>query len=83
MIIGIQPIINNSYNVKNNFYEIFTTCSAQIGSKIESAQDLLKFGVFDNLNIPISILMSKMIFIKYLPTARLKLVPKLKVLRIY
>ena len=39
-------------------------------------------GKFDISNIPISILMSKIIFIKRLPV-RPRLVPKLKVLRIY
>ena len=33
--------------------------------------------------MPISILMSKIIFMKYLPPVRSKLVPKLKMLRIY
>ena len=51
--------------------------------KIENAQDLLKFGTFDISNIPILILMWKIIFIKYLPPVWPKLVPKLKVLRIY
>ena len=63
-------------NVKNDF-------QAQIGSKIKNAQNLLKLGTFDISNMPISILMSKMIFIKYLPHVRPKLAPKLKVLRIY
>ena len=40
-------------------------------------------GIFDILNIPISILMWKIIFIKYLPLFWPKLVTKLKVLRIY
>ena len=44
---------------------------------------LLKIGTFDISNIPISILMSKMIFVKYLQPLRLKLFPKLKILRIY
>ena len=81
--IGISPIINCSQNVKNNFYEIFTTCCAQNGPKFKNAQNLLKFGAFDISNIPISILMSKVIFIKYLPPVQPKLVPKLKVRRIY
>ena len=38
---------------------------------------------FDISNILISILMSKIIFIKYLPLLWPKLVPKLKVLRVY
>ena len=43
----------------------------------------MKFGTCDISNIQISILMSKFIFIKYLPRVRPKLVPKLKVHRIY
>ena len=43
----------------------------------------MKFGTFDISNISISILMSKMIFIKCLPPVRPKLVPELKVPRIY
>ena len=54
-----------------------------MGSKIKNAQNLLKFDTFDIPNMPISILMSKMIFIKYLPPVGPKLVPKLKVLKIY
>ena len=46
-------------------YKIFTTCKAKISPKIENALNLLKFGAFDILNILISILMSKIIFIKY------------------
>ena len=63
--------------------KLLTTCLTQIGPKIKSAQNLLKFGTFDILNTPISIQMSKMIFIKYLPPVRPKLVPILKMLRIY
>ena len=47
-------------------------CQAHIGPKIENAQDLLKFDSFDILNISTSILMSKIIFIKYLPPVRPK-----------
>ena len=74
---------NLDFDVKNDFYKIFTICSAQIVPKIRSTQNLLKFGTFHISNIPISILMSKIIFIKYLPLLRPKLVPKLKRLRIY
>ena len=56
---------------------------AQIGPQIKSAQNLLRFGTFDISNMPILILMSKMIFIKYLPPASPKFFPKLKMLRIY
>ena len=48
---------------------------AQTAPNIKSAQNLLEFGGFGISNIPISILMSKMI----LP----KLIPKLKVPTIY
>ena len=65
------------------FYEIFTTCEAQNGLKIKNAQNLLKFRICDISNIPISILMSKIIFIEYLPPVQPKMVPKSKVLRIY
>ena len=44
-----------------------TTCWAEIGFKIKNAQGLLKFGTFGISNIPISIFMSKIVFIKYLP----------------
>ena len=71
------------FDVKNYFYEILTTCSPQIGPKIENAQNLLKLGTFDIWNMTISILMLKMIFIEYLPPVRPKLAPKLKMLRIY
>ena len=42
---------------KNYFYETFTTCKAQTGLKIKNAQNLLKLGTFEILNMPISILM--------------------------
>ena len=63
--------------------KLLITCLTQIGPKIKSAQNLLKFGTFDILNTSIPTLMSKMIFIKYLSPARPKLVPKSKMLRIY
>ena len=62
---------------------LITTCKAQIGPKIKSAQNLLKFGTFNISNMPISSLNPKMILIKYLPPVRPKLVPKWKMLRIY
>ena len=65
------------------FYQIFTNCWVEIGLKIKNAQNLMKFGRIDISNMAISILMSKMIFIKYLPPLRPKFVPKLKVPRIY
>ena len=63
------------------FYELFTTSKAQNGPKIKKAQDWLKFGTFNILNMPILTLMLKMIFIKYLPPVRPNLAPKLKVPR--
>ena len=62
---------------------LLNICSAQFGPKIISAHTLLKFGTFGIWNMPISISMSKIIFIKYLPPVRSKLVPKLKVHKIY
>ena len=44
-----------------------TTCYAQIGPKIKSAQNLLKFGTFNISNTAILMLVSKMVFMKYLP----------------
>ena len=38
--------------------------------------------IIDISNVPFSILMSKVIFMKYLPPVRPKVVPKLKILRI-
>ena len=58
------------FNFKINSYEIFTTCQAQISPKIKNAQNLLKFGTFDISNMPVSILMSKITFMKYLPPAK-------------
>ena len=40
-----------------------SSSSSSIGPKIKNAQDLLKFGIFDVSNIPISVLMPKIIFI--------------------
>ena len=48
----------------------------------EKAQNFLKFGTFDIPIMSISILLLKKIM-KYLPPVKPKLVPKLKVLRIY
>ena len=35
------------FNIKNNFYQKFTTRYAQIGHKIKTALKLLKFGTLD------------------------------------
>ena len=40
--IGLQPIINSSYNVKNNFYEIFTICQAQIDPKNQKCSEFIE-----------------------------------------
>ena len=48
---------------------------------MKNAQNLLKFGTLDISNIPISILMSKMIFMKYVPAARGRLTSRLKLLK--
>ena len=48
--------------------------------KVKMPQKLLKFGITDISNVPISTLVSKM---KYLTLARPKLASKLKLLRIY
>ena len=48
-----------------------------IGPKIKSTQNLLKFGPIDISNIPISILISEIIFIKFEPLVLPKLIPKL------
>ena len=56
---------------------------AQIGHKIKSTQNLLKFGTIDISNTLALIFMGNIVFIKYLPPALPKLVPKLKALRIY
>ena len=45
---------------------------------MKNAQNLLKFGLIDISNMPISILMSKMIFIKYLAPVRPKFVQNQK-----
>ena len=74
------------FDVKNNFYEIFTTFLAQSVLKIKNAQKLLKFETVDIwicCQSQIFQMLSKMIFVKNLPPVRAKLVPKLKVLRVY
>ena len=49
--------------------------------KIKTAQNLLKFGTFDISNIPISVLMSEIIFYEIFTSCQAKLTPKLKLLR--
>ena len=49
---------------------------AQSGPKSKNTEDLLKFGTFDISNIPMSILMSQIIFIMYLLSVRID--PKIK-----
>ena len=65
-------------DIKNYFYQMFTTCSAQIGRKTKSAQDLLKFGTCDISNIAISILMSKIIFYQIFTSCYSQIGSKLK-----
>ena len=55
----------------------------KVDPKNKSAQNLLKFGTFDISNMPISTLMSKIIFMKYLPPATLKFVLKSNMFRIF
>ena len=55
--------LDRDFDIKNDFYQILTTCSAQIGPIIKSTRNLLKCGKFYISNMPILILMSKMIFI--------------------
>ena len=50
---------------------------------VTNTQNLLKFGTIDISIMVISVLVSKTVFIKYLLPVRPKLVPKLKMLRIY
>ena len=47
-------------------------------SQNKSAWNLLKFGTTDVSNMPISILMLKIIFMKYLPIVKPKTSPKIK-----
>ena len=47
------------------FMKNLPPCQAKIGPKTKNAQNLLKFGTFDIPNMPISILMSKIIYMKY------------------
>ena len=51
--------------------------------ELVTTQNLLKFDIFNILNKPISILMSKKTFIQYLPPPRPKSVPKSKMPRTY
>ena len=65
------------------FYKLFTTCLAQNAPEIKNAQNLSKFGTSNISSMVIFILMSKIIFMKYLSPVIPKLVPKLKMVRIY
>ena len=69
-----------NFNAKNNFWELL---GPKISSRIKNAQNLLKFGIFDISNIPISILTSKIFLMNFLPPASPKFVPKLKAPRFY
>ena len=58
-VVIIYQYTNFYFNVKNDFYKIFSTCFAQISPKIKNAQNLLKFDTFNISNMPISIFISK------------------------
>ena len=61
---------------------MFVVCLAQISSKIKNTQNLLKIGLLNISNMPISILNSKKKKkIKYLPPVTPKLVSKLKIIK--
>ena len=64
--------IDFDFNVKNIFYEIFTSCLGQINPKIKIAQ---KF-VFDISSILVLITISDKSFIEHLPEVMPKLVPE-------
>ena len=68
---------------KNDFYETFTTCKAQTGLKIKNAQNLLKFGTLEILNMPITILMWNWFLLNINHLLDQKSAPKLKEHRIY
>ena len=57
--------IDFDFDVKNDFYEIYTTCKAQIGPKTKGTQNLLRFETFGISNMPISIVISRMTFITF------------------
>ena len=65
------------------FMKYLPSCQDKIGPKTKNAQNLLKLGTYDISNKPVSILMSEIVYIKYLAIVKLKLVPKSKILRIY
>ena len=46
-------------------------------SQIKNAQNLRKFGIYNMPNMMVPIVMSKIIFMKYLPPVRPRLIPKL------
>ena len=50
------------FDVKNIFINYLPIVKPQTGSKIKSTQNLLKFSTYNISNVPISILMSKMVF---------------------
>ena len=52
-----------TYHKNNSSSSSWSSSSSSIGPKIKNAQDLLKFGILDISNIPISVLMPKIIFI--------------------
>ena len=54
------------------FIKYLLPANPKLVPKLKNTQNLLKFSTFDILDISISILMSKMVFMKYLPAARPK-----------
>ena len=53
-----------------NFMKSLSPVRPRFVPKFKNAQNLSKFGRFDILDIPISILMSRMVFMKYLAAVR-------------
>ena len=66
-----------------SFMKYLPPAKSKLVPKLKMLRIYWNLGTFDISNIPILILMWKIIFIKYLPFARPKLVRNLKVLRIY
>ena len=56
--------------------KVFMKYLPPFSPKTKSAQNLLKFGTFGISNMSLSILLSKRIFINYLPIVESKLAPK-------
>ena len=76
--------VNLNFNVKNNFYEkIFTTCWAKNWSRNWKCSELIEIWhiwSFKYTHLDFNV---KIIFTKYLPIVKPKLVPKSKILGIF